>query len=52
VTLTITMCAYDGQLTMKVDETSAWRILEPVGVVLEEFYVLWYNFFNDNSGQQ
>jgi hypothetical protein len=22
---------------MKADETSAWQILEPVGVVLEEF---------------
>ncbi len=33
------MCAYDGLLTMKADETSAQRILEPVGVVLEEFDV-------------
>jgi hypothetical protein len=23
-----------------------------VGVVLEEFDVLWYNFFDDKSGQQ
>jgi hypothetical protein len=37
---------------MKADGTSAWQILEPVGVVLEEFDVLWYNFFDDNSGQQ